>query len=58
MIAIGCLALIVLPLLGLALGGFLAGATGAKIGAAAGFVLALGLCGVSSYALVKAARSK
>lgn len=58
MIAIGCLALIVLPLLGLALGGFLGGPTGAKWGACIGLVLALALCGVTSYALVAAARRK
>lgn len=57
-VAIGCLALVVLPLMGLALGGFLGGPTGAKWGAATGFVLALGLCAVSSYALLKAARRK
>lgn len=58
MVAIGCLALVVLPLMGLALGGFLGGPTGAKWGAATGFLLALGLCGISSYALLKAARRK
>jgi len=56
--AIGCLALIVLPLAGLALGGFLAGPTGAKWGAGIGFAIALGLCGVTGYALVAAARRR
>ncbi|WP_395334414.1 hypothetical protein WBP06_23330 [Novosphingobium sp. BL-8H] len=56
MVAIGCLALVVLPLLGLAFGGFLGGAAGARWGASIGFLLALTLCGVSGYALVKAAR--
>jgi len=56
--AIGCLALIVLPLAGLALGGFLAGPLGAKWGAGTGFAIALGLCGVTTYALVAAARRR
>lgn len=55
-VAIGCLSLVVLPLLGLALGGFLGGPTGARWGAGTGFVLAVALCAVSGYALVKAAR--
>ncbi|WP_185928841.1 MULTISPECIES: hypothetical protein [Sphingomonadaceae] len=58
MVAIGCLALVVLPLIGLALGGFLGGPTGARWGAGSGFVLALGLCAISSYALLKAARRR
>jgi len=57
-VAIGCLSLIVLPLLGLVLGGLLGGGTGAKWGAGVGLVLAIGLCGITSYALVKTARSK
>lgn len=58
MFAIGCLALVVLPLIGLALGGFLLGPVGAKWGAIAGFVLALAISGVTSYALVAAARRR
>ncbi|GGE93193.1 hypothetical protein [Sphingomonas prati] len=51
MIAIGCLALLVLPLTGLACGGWIAGPDGAIWGAAIGFGLALGVCGFSAYAL-------
>lgn len=58
MFAIGCLALIVLPLAGLALGGFLAGPAGAKWGASAGLAIAVALSGVTTYALVAAARRR
>lgn len=58
MFTIGCLALIVLPLAGLALGGFVAGPEGAKWGAIGGFAIALALTGVTTYALVSAARRR
>jgi len=56
MAVIGCLLLIILPLLGLIIGGLLAGAEGVKWGAAAGFALALVFCGAGTYALFKATR--
>lgn len=58
MFAIGCFALIVLPLIGLALGGFLLGPVGAKWGAITGFALALAISGVTTYALIAAARRR
>ncbi|MGP7794445.1 hypothetical protein [Sphingomonas sp. CLY1604] len=56
MIAAGCLSLVVLPLIGMAAGGWLAGSGGAAWGAGIGFALALALCGLSGLALVKARR--
>jgi hypothetical protein len=50
-VAIGCLALLVLPLAGLSCGGWIAGSTGAIWGAVIGFGMALSLCGFSAYAL-------
>ncbi|WP_205316026.1 hypothetical protein [Novosphingobium sp. P6W] len=55
---IGCLLLIVLPLLGLAGGGFLWGAQGAKWGAGAGFAAALVVFGAGSYAFIKGIRGR
>lgn len=56
MIALGCLLLIVLPLAGLALGTFVGGASGALWFALGGLAIALVVCGVSVYALMKASR--
>lgn len=56
MVAIGCLALLIFPILGLIAGGFYAGRSGAEWGAAAGLALALALSGAMGWALVKAAR--
>jgi hypothetical protein len=53
MIVAGCLALLVLPLVGLVCGGVLAGQQGAIWGALAGFAVALVLCGGSAYATFK-----
>ncbi|MFC3214802.1 hypothetical protein [Novosphingobium panipatense] len=58
MAVIGCLLLIVLPLLGLILGGLLWGTEGMRWGAGIGFVLALAVLGGSTYALVRATRRK
>jgi hypothetical protein len=58
MIAIGCLALIILPLLGLALGGMVDGPDGATWGAIIGLVVALGISGFMGYALVKIGRRR
>ncbi|GLK42499.1 MULTISPECIES: hypothetical protein [Novosphingobium] len=55
---IGCLLLIVLPLLGLAAGGFLWGAEGAKWGAGIGFTLALVVFSGGSYAFIKGMRGR
>jgi hypothetical protein len=55
---IGCLLLIVLPLLGLAGGGFVGGPEGAKWGAGIGFGLALLVFAGSSYALFKGIRGR
>jgi hypothetical protein len=58
MVAVGCLALVVLPLIGLVLGGYLAGPPGARWGAGAGFAIALISCVASGYVLVKVARRR
>ncbi|KMS59715.1 hypothetical protein V474_10990 [Novosphingobium barchaimii LL02] len=55
---IGCLLLIVLPLLGLAGGGFVGGAEGAKWGAGAGFAAAMVVLGAGSYAFIKGIRGR
>ncbi|WP_068091088.1 hypothetical protein [Novosphingobium rosa] len=57
MFAIGCLFFIVLPLIGMFIGGVLHGLAGAVWGAAIGFALACVLGGGSVYALVKASRA-
>jgi hypothetical protein len=51
MVGIGCLALLVLPLVGLTCGGLIAGPEGARWGAAIGAGIALALCGFTVYAL-------
>jgi hypothetical protein len=56
MVAIGCLALLVLPLAGLSAGTLLAGTEGAAWGAGVGIILALSVSGFMAYALVKASR--
>lgn len=58
MLAIGCLLLIILPLLGLAGGGMVAGLNGATWGAAIGFMIAAAICFVPGYALIKASRRR
>ena len=58
MFAIGCLFFIVLPLIGMFVGGSISGLTGAAWGAVIGFGLASVLGGGSVYALVKAARQR
>jgi len=54
MIAFGCLLLIVLPLIGLAVGGYVAGGEGAAWTAVAGLAIAIAVCGMSAAALIKA----
>lgn len=56
MIALGCLALVILPLVGLVAGALIAGPAGGRWGAAAGLVAALAISGVMAYALVKVGR--
>jgi hypothetical protein len=56
MVAVGCLALLVFPILGLIAGGLLAGRSGAEWGAGLGLALALGLSGAMGWGLVKATR--
>jgi hypothetical protein len=56
MIAIGCLSLIILPLIGLAVGGYVGGLDAAIWSAVAGLVAAALVCGVAAMALLKAWR--
>ena len=56
MAAFGCILLMILPLLGLVIGGWLAGPDGMIWGAVVGFAVALAIIGVSGYGLVKARR--
>lgn len=56
MAAIGCLLLIILPIVSLTLGGLLAGAAGLRWGAALGFGVALLVCGVTAYGFTQMRR--
>lgn len=56
MIAIGCIGLIVLPLIGLAVGGYIGGLDAAIWSAVGGLTVAALLCGVTAVALMKAKR--
>jgi len=58
MIAFGCLLLIVFPLIGLAVGGYVAGGQGAAWAAAGGFMIAVAVCAVTAAALIKAGRRR
>lgn len=58
MIAFGCLLLIVMPLIGLAVGGYVGGGAGAAWAGLAGLAIAIAVCGVSAAALVKAGRRR
>ena len=53
MIAIGCLLLVILPILGLAVGGLIAGPSAARWGASIGFGIALLFCGITGYAFAQ-----
>lgn len=55
---LGCLLLVILPLVGLLLGSWLAGSTGMYIGAGIGFAVALSIFVVSGLALAKASRNR
>lgn len=56
MIAIGCLSLVILPLIGLAVGGYIGGLDAAIWSAVGGLVIAALICGVGAMALIKARR--
>jgi hypothetical protein len=56
MIAVGCLSVIVLPLIGLAVGGYVGGLDAAIWSAFGGLMVAALLCGVGAMALLKARR--
>ncbi|WP_181814737.1 hypothetical protein [Sphingomonas aracearum] len=58
MVVIGCLFLVILPIVGLALGGWLGGPSGARWGAGIGLGAALIVCGLSGYALARVARRR
>ncbi|HTG37661.1 hypothetical protein [Sphingomonas sp.] len=58
MIAIGCLLLIVLPMIGLTLGGLLAGLPGVKWGAAIGLAIAVGFAAFAGYGLIQIGRRR
>lgn len=58
MVVVGCLALLIFPILGLIAGGLIAGRTGAEWGAGVGLILALALCGTTGSMLIKAARKR
>jgi hypothetical protein len=54
MIAIGCIGVIVLPLIGLAVGGYVGGLHVAIWSAFGGLVIGAIICGVTAMALMKA----
>jgi hypothetical protein len=56
MIAVGCLALVVLPLIGLVLGALLAGLDGGIWGALVGLAIAVAISGIMGYALIRIGR--
>jgi hypothetical protein len=56
MIAIGCLSLVILPLIGLAVGGYVGGLDAAIWSAVSGLTVAALICGVGAMALLKARR--
>lgn len=56
MAALGCILLLVFPMIGAVLGVWLGGPDGMAIGAAAGFLIALAACAVPGIALRKARR--
>ncbi|WP_338241851.1 hypothetical protein [Aurantiacibacter hainanensis] len=58
MAAVGCFALLVLPLAGMMLGGWLAGPEGMIVGAGIGLAVALAITGIAGGALVKAGRRR
>lgn len=58
MAALGCILLLVLPLLGLVIGGWFAGPPGMAWGSGIGLAIAIGICAIAGGALVKAGRRR
>ncbi|GAM01505.1 hypothetical protein [Sphingomonas parapaucimobilis] len=58
MVVIGCLLLVILPLIGLVIGGYLGGLTVGLWTALAGFAVAFAVCSLSVIALMKARPSR
>ncbi|WP_202386983.1 hypothetical protein [Qipengyuania algicida] len=58
MAVIGCLLLVILPIVGGLIGGWLGGSSSAIWGAGIGFVIALAISGFAGFALVKAGRER
>ncbi|WP_434405127.1 hypothetical protein [Sphingobium sp. DN12] len=58
MAALGCLLLMILPIIGFLAGQLLAGMDGAWIGAAIGLAGAIGFSAVTFYALLQAGRRR
>jgi len=58
MFALGCLALIVLPLIGFVAGLILGGQNVGLWGAAIGLIMAIAMSGMAGFALVKASRKR
>ncbi len=56
MAALGCVLLLVFPMIGAIAGAWLGGTDGMTIGVLAGFLIALGACAVPGIALRKARR--
>lgn len=56
MIAIGCLSLVILPLIELAVDGYIGGLDAAIWSAGGGLMFAVLICGVAAMALVKTGR--
>lgn len=54
MVIFGCLALVILPLIGLVIGGYLGGLSVGIWSALGGFGLAVLACSISAVALIKA----
>ncbi|CAM5299648.1 hypothetical protein ACFSUK_09700 [Sphingobium scionense] len=58
MAALGCLLLMILPIIGFLAGQYMAGLDGAWVGAAIGLVGAIGFSAVTFYALLQAGRRR
>lgn len=58
MVVIGCMLLVILPLIGLVVGGYLGGLAVGLRTALGGFAVAFAVCSVSVVALVKARPSR
>jgi hypothetical protein len=58
MIALGCVVLLVFPLIGVLLGAWLGGNEAMLIGGVAGLILAIAACAVPVFALLRAGRRR